>query len=214
MSLCTPTSRAVAALYVDRRGPYYQIPGVDCWDVDRNADHYSGDLPVVAHPPCGPWGSLAHWYKGGEGDKSCAPRAVEFVRKFGGVLEHPRGSRLWKYMGLPLPGGQLDFYGGYTVEVRQVHWGHACVKPTWLYLVGGSWCPEHFDPARKPTHKIFGSRRGDTLSRRRYMERTAHLKHATPKIRRMTPPLFALDLIRYARSCASEVQTDRGSMPT
>jgi hypothetical protein len=29
-------------------------------------------------------------------------------------------------------------YGGQTYTVRQVHWGHKCEKPTWLYVVGVS----------------------------------------------------------------------------
>lgn len=83
----------IATLYVDPRGPYPKL-GVDCWDATRDARKYAGPGPVVAHPPCGPWGGLRHLYEGTEHD--CAPRAVEQVRCWGGVLEHPRNSKLWE----------------------------------------------------------------------------------------------------------------------
>jgi hypothetical protein len=52
--------RTVAALYIDPRGPYPKMPVVDCWDETRDADRYAGAAPIVAHPPCGPWGALRH----------------------------------------------------------------------------------------------------------------------------------------------------------
>lgn len=46
----------IAALFVERRGAYFGIPGVDPWDVTRDARAYAGPWPVVAHPPCQRWG--------------------------------------------------------------------------------------------------------------------------------------------------------------
>ena len=87
VAFLTGGGKRVAALYVDRRGPYWNRPDVDAWDVERDARKYAGPWPVVAHPPCGPWGALRHLYKGNEHD--CAPRAVEQVRTFGA----PRSTR-------------------------------------------------------------------------------------------------------------------------
>lgn len=125
----------IAALYVDSRGPYPRLltPG-QCWSAGRDARRYAGPGPVVAHPPCGPWSSLRHQYRGAEHD--CALRAVSQVRSFGGVLEHPASSKLWPFLGLPEPGDPLDVDGGFTLEVEQVAWGHVARKCTRLYVVG------------------------------------------------------------------------------
>lgn len=49
----------IAALYVERGGAYWDMPGVDAWDADRDARRYAGTMPVVAHPPCQLWGAMA-----------------------------------------------------------------------------------------------------------------------------------------------------------
>lgn len=47
----------IAALYIDAaRGPYTNMPGIDAWGIERDATLYPGPHPVIAHPPCGPWG--------------------------------------------------------------------------------------------------------------------------------------------------------------
>src|SRR5277367_3011192 len=61
----------IAALFVEPGGPYFAMPDVDPWGVDRDARTYAGPGPIVAHPPCGPWGALKHLYRGNEHD--CAP---------------------------------------------------------------------------------------------------------------------------------------------
>jgi hypothetical protein len=55
--------------------------------------------------------------------------AVALVREFGGVLEHPAGSTLWKAQKLPRP-GERDQYGGWTLEAPQKWWGHKAEKAT------------------------------------------------------------------------------------
>lgn len=188
--------RNVAALYIDPRGPYPKMDGVDAWAEDRDARTYAGDAPIVAHPPCGPWGRLAHMYKGDEHD--CAPIAIEQVRRNGGVLEHPAQSRAWKRFGLPLPGSALDAWGGYTIEVQQVEWGHACRKRTWIYLCRTDEPSAPPYPERDPTHWVAGGRgRGKSMLGK---SRPSHIKAASSEIARRTPPLFAAWLVALARS--------------
>lgn len=126
--------RTVAALYVDPKGQYVSMPGVDCWDEKRDAMTYWGPHPIVAHPPCGPWGALYKFCT--KQNPACGPIAVAQVRKFGGVLEHPRGSKLWAHCQLPKPNEVQDKFGGFTVEIKQCHYGHKGEKLTWLYICG------------------------------------------------------------------------------
>lgn len=93
----------VAALFVDKRGPYWNRPDVDAWDIERDARNYNGPHPVVAHPPCQLWVNLAAvnwkryrrqllaWYPGGS-DDGCFASALAIVGRTGGVIEHPAGS--------------------------------------------------------------------------------------------------------------------------
>jgi hypothetical protein len=202
----------VSALYVDPKGPYPKLGVVDCWDATRDARKYDGPWPVVAHPPCGPWGRLRHLYRGNEHD--CAPRAVEQVRKFGGVLEHPAGSKLWEVCGLPVPEGcsgflpefrvdlrrsPLDEIDGYTIEVDQCEWGHVARKRTWLYLVGVPYSalePPPY-PGREPTHWISGGR-GRAGKKAKTTPVPPGIKVCSAQQRRRTPPEFAAYLVRLA----------------
>lgn len=176
----------VAALFIDRLGPYPRL-GVDCWDVARDAVNYPGPFPVVAHPPCAQWGRLRHLAK--QQTKHLAPIAVQQVRRFGGILEHPAHSLLWKHCSLPLPGAPADAWGGYTVALNQVDWGHTCRKATWLYLVR---VPRELlidVPPQKPTHWIAGN----AGQARRY-----GCKSASSQQRTRTPKAFAEYLIYLA----------------
>jgi hypothetical protein len=188
----------VAALYVDPRGPYPHIPGVEWWGLPyRDAKLYPGWHPIVAHPPCGPWGAMRHLSR--KQDPLCAVHAVGQARKWRGVLEHPAGSKLWAAMGLPLPGQSPDWYGGYTVEVSQCDWGHVARKRTWLYLVGVPRSAIVVPAARKPTHWVSGGR---TNSSRKGSPVPPGIKVCSAQQRRRTPPAFAEYLVSLARAAA------------
>jgi len=130
----------VAALFVRKNSIYKTIDGVDSWDAQRDAAKYPGSLPVVAHPPCGAWGRYRQAVdrnniRKADAHRALGLRAVEFVRRYGGVLEQPANSGLWSAAGLPRAG--VDRWGGYTVEVFQRCFGHRADKLTWLYVVNG-----------------------------------------------------------------------------
>jgi len=185
----------VAALYVERGGPYFDMPDVDPWDKKRDARLYAGPMPVVAHPPCGPWGRLRHLYRGTEHD--CAPAAIAAVQEWGGVVEHPAQSLLWGVLGLPKPGEFRDVFGGYSVEVCQCDWGHPARKRTWLYIVGAH--VPSMPPSREPTHWISGGR-GRQGKKAKTTPVPPGIKVCSAQQRRRTPPAFARWLVDLAAS--------------
>lgn len=168
----------VAALYVlGRSSRYAEIDGVDLWPKSRDARLYGGPWPVVAHPPCGHWSrSVAHLtHDVPEHGRDLAPLAVEQVRRWGGILEHPRRSRLWDVAELALPRpapygtaptlAPRDDFDGFSLEVRQSDWGDKRRKPTWLYFCRIApervILPESRPPAPSPRHVPPRRRRPD-----------------------------------------------------
>lgn len=135
----------IAALYVATGGCYFGHEGVDPWDEKRDARLYAGPWPVVAHPPCARWSRLAglveaRWgHRRGE-DGGCFASALESIRRWGGVLEHPAYSDAWARFLLPAPpssGGWVrGIDGGWACHIEQRRYGHRAQKATWLYAFG------------------------------------------------------------------------------
>lgn len=187
----------VVALYTDPLGVYPALLGVEnCWDEKRDARLYDGPWPVVAHPPCGPWGRLRHLSR--HDSPALALRAVEQVRSFGGCLEHPQHSLLWDAAGMSKPGELPDAFGGITIEISQCDWGHPARKMTWLYLVGIRGVGVS-PPRREPTHWISGGR-GRVGKKSKTTPVPAGIKVCSAQQRRRTPPAFAAWLISLAQS--------------
>lgn len=124
----------IAVLFARRDSVYKMLPGCDVWDADRDALKWPGGHPVIAHPPCRAWGRLRTFANPEPGEKELAIWAVEQVRKFGGVLEHPAQSTLWEHCKLPF--SYIDEFGGWTLQAPQWWWGHKAEKNTWFYIVG------------------------------------------------------------------------------
>jgi hypothetical protein len=203
--------RTVAALYVERDGIYANMPGVELWDEVRDARLYPGPHPVVAHPPCNRWCQLAplnqsiHGYQIGD-DGGCFAAALESVRRFGGVLEHPAWTLAWPAFGLPAPpafGWQRSFDGSWVCEVSQAAYGHECRKLTWLYYVGEAPPAPAIWARPKAAKAISMLTNGGT---------PASVERVTGKDALKTPPAFAEYLIALARESRLEVANDEPSL--
>ena len=185
----------VAILFARADSVYKTIAGCDVWDAERDARTWPGGCPVVAHPPCRAWGRLRGLARPRPDEKALAIFAIAQVRRFGGVLEHPIASSLWKVADLPEP-GRVDEFGGYTLPIHQFWFGHRAEKRTWLYVVG---CPPDRVPkipvrAGLPTHVVCTSVRtkksGDP--RWRPAMHTAEREHTPPELARWLVELAGL----------------------
>lgn len=193
----------VAALYVDRRGPYFDHPAVDPWDEKRDARQYAGPHRVIAHPPCSRWCQLAHLVQAMHGyaigdDDGCFEAALRAVRNFGGVLEHPAYSLAWPAFDLPRPvrgyWQQSLFDPGWVTEVSQSAYGHPARKRTWLYYVGPD--PKALDWS-EPRGSITVSDFGPGNTRRRGDEWEPGIQYAAAS---GTPARFMDELLALATS--------------
>ena len=189
--------KPVSALYVERDGIYSEMRGVIPWHVERDASRYSGPYPVVAHPPCGPWGTLRGLCK--KQNNELARIAVSQVRRWGGILEHPAGSLLWKDQRMWGPGEFTDRYGGWTLQVDQVRWGHPARKRTWLYMVGiDRMTALDLPPPREATHVVTSTQRGEGFKPQLWSDDA-----------RKTPPDFAWWLVDLAATVDREAHREK-----
>lgn len=185
----------IAALYVQNGGAYYGLEDVDPWDEARDARLYAGPWPVIAHPPCARWCRLAGMIETRYGhargdDGGCFAAALEAVRTFGGVLEHPAHSEAWAAFNLPKPMRAGQWIGsledpGWSAWVNQGWYGHGLAKGTWLYAVG----------VRLPVLRWGQSPGGRLPHRDSSMSATDRTRLTIP-----TPPAFRDVLIAMARS--------------
>lgn len=197
-----------AALFVQRDGCYMGLCDVDAWPESRDARRYSGHLPVVAHPPCQLWGAMANvnyarW--GGDHNKpgsdgGCFAAALDSVRRFGGVLEHPEKTKAWAAHGLAKPssiGWQKTIDGGWVCEVWQSAYGHRANKATWLYYQGTNPPKELRWSMPRGTHQIgFPDQRGKLANKPTLSKREANA----------TPLDFRDDLLLLAMTAHSAPQ--------
>lgn len=188
----------IAALYVETKGSYFGLSGVDPWDIVRDARLYEGTAPVVAHPPCSRWCQLAYinqkryGHKVGD-DGGCFASALANVRRCGGVLEHPAFSYAWPAFNLPRPVRGKWTYdaedGGWVTEVSQSVYGHKARKRTWLYYVGNSPPADMNWDETPPTAQVsFCKNHGNSA-----------LPRLSKKAASATPPAFREALLALAR---------------
>ncbi len=197
---CKPSE--IAVLFARRDSIYKTLPMVDVWDIDRDARGWPGGMPVISHPPCRGWGSLRKFSHADAEELALASFAVEQVRKFGGVLEHPRASKIWSSAHLASRNEEPDSYGGWILPIVQNWWGHRAEKETYLYIVGCRPC----DIPLIPLSLAYASHFVVSCSKRRNGKRLRKGDWGwRPEIskaeREHTPLSLAIWLVELAQKC-------------
>lgn len=150
-------------------------------------------------------------------DGGCFQSSLASARRYGGVIEHPRGSKAWKHFGIAEPpdeGGwvKADEFGGWTCCVEQGRYGHYARKPTWLLVYGVAredlprlkWGLSKWTPDPKTVERMGlkrAKRLGDLGSRGGGKD---------SPIRIDTPEGFRNVLVSIAMSAVSDVSADGG----
>lgn len=178
-----------SALFVATDSIYKKM-GIDSWDKGRDATGWPGGGAVICHPPCRGWGRLRAFAKVDRGEMALGIYSVILTRSYGGIVEHPRVSGLWKCMSLPV-GREVDKWGGYTLCVDQSWWGHRAKKNTLLYIVG---CPQNLLPPVPIRFDAIEATVGLWSGRQKGFCRKGISKRETSA----TPPLFAEWLCQVA----------------
>ena len=125
----------IPVLFTQINSNYNDNQIFDTYDLQRNAFTYYDRIPLIAHPPCRLFSRLRKFSTAPRSEKKCAFFALSKVRQFGGILEHPRSSTLWKTGNFDLS-GNVDSYGGFLRCVNLSWFGFPCQKKTMLYFVG------------------------------------------------------------------------------
>jgi hypothetical protein len=94
-------------------------------------------------------------------------------------------------MGLPAPGDAMDGWGGWSLRVDQVSWGHVARKPTLLYLVRVPWASVQPRSGGTVTHWCSPP-----------LKRPGHIRACSAQQRQRTPVAFAEWLVALARGAA------------
>jgi hypothetical protein len=182
----------VSALFVSEKSVYKSLVS-DCYDFKRNALNFFGINPVICHPPCRSWGRLSHMCNFDINEHNLAYFAIDLIRAYGGVLEHPSGSKLWPNV-LPLP-GLTDDYGGFSISIDQFWFGHKAKKNTMLYICGCQFKDIPSIPLRFESIEF-------VVAKSNFHKKSVRSRpEVSKKERSDTPILFAKWLISIAQMC-------------
>lgn len=180
--------RPISVLFVRRNSTYFEYDDIEVYTARRNALTFDFQSSIIAHPPCRLWSKMSHFSNADPLEKTLGIYAINAARIVGGIVEHPAGSRLFKYMDCGTP-SRPDAYGGYIISINQSWFGHPCQKRTYLYICG---LPYSDIPPITPNFSPHTHTVGSATSKTKLIQ-------ASQRIREYTPPALCEWLISTAR---------------
>lgn len=113
----------ISVLCAKKDSVYKTIPGVDVWDMERDAYFFTGSNPVITHAPCAQWSKMKGFANDNPDEKELAYFCLNKIMRNGGIFEHPAGSEFFKQAGV------TKIY-----SVDQSWWGFPARKRTYLFF--------------------------------------------------------------------------------
>lgn len=125
----------ISILFADTQSHYYSIPGLDVWNVNRNALNFNDSNVCIVHPPCRLFSRLKSFSTAPAHEKEFAFFAMDKVILNGGIFEHPVGSSFFKEYSLSgRYKHRMNF--GFLTSINLSWFGYPAVKKTLLYFHG------------------------------------------------------------------------------
>lgn len=121
--------------FVSKKSNYKDYPGVTWFDVEKNALNHPPMAPAIYHPPCRLFSKLRKFSTAPVDEMYLAHWSMYFVRCYGGIVEHPFDSQLWKIYNINKV-HIIDEFGGFFHVIDQYDFGFPTRKRTGLYIVG------------------------------------------------------------------------------
>lgn len=162
--------KKIKVYFVSKKSNYKNQQEFDCYDEDKNAFNYPPVKPAIYHPPCRLFSKLRYFSTAPASEKYCALWSMYFVRVYGGIVEHPYDSLLWKMHNINQV-NVIDEFGGFWLVVDQHWFGFPTRKRTGLYIVG-------INPNEVPRLEL------------KLYQPTRKFEHLSPTQRSSSPPEF------------------------
>lgn len=115
---------------------YADFPGLDLWPISRDARHYNGPGPIIAHPPCGHWGRYCKVCR--LPGRDLGPHCIATARAFAGIVEQPASSSLFRHTLAAGTPEAPDLWGGCLLTTDLWRFGFPSEKLTTVYVVRGT----------------------------------------------------------------------------
>ena len=170
--------------FVSKKSNYRNYPGVTPIGLAENALLHPPQSPAIYHPPCRLFSKLRAFSNAPASEMYLAHWSMYFARCFGGIVEHPYDSLLWKIYNINQV-NTLDEFGGFFTVLDQYNFGFPTRKRTGLYIVGIS--PNELP--QQPLKLYISEKKFDRLS---------------PVQRSLTPPLlidYFINIFSLIKKC-------------